>query len=675
MHVLLRSRWWHAVRMAGSCTAWLLLAVVADAASHSPMRPLPTGVAGELPTGPKRFVDARRGDDAASGAADQPWRTIHHGVAILQPGETLVVREGVYHENVRITWQGTAEAPLTLMAHPGEVVVIDAGYRDFFDSPSTAWEPVPAGTGVAGEFQSARTYPELAAPPDPARPVWGSGVYSEQVRVLGNFGDSLVPLHGYHAAIDLRSDNPYWNLAGKLEAEQGLYCGPGVWFHPETHRIHVRLAHTPTDWLGAEEYRGETDPRRIPLVVSGAGTPLTIDQSRHVCIRNIVLRGSRSHALTLTRSQSVELQGVTLYGGCPGMYVRSVDGLWMSNCAMRGVAAPWSSRAAHKYRGISPYLFVADSDNRDFEIAWCEFTDGHDGTVIGAVDNLQFHHNLVENFNDDGLYLTIERPGGRNGLIALNRIARCLSSFAFAGDGARQEASDVHVARNVFDLRRPVFKTPKRSDEEPGEFLVAARLAGDHGSPVWKPLRFYHNTVILPDSAWRGYYAAGLSGSMRGTTRRVFNNIFVHTSGLPAFNFLQVEGDFAADGNLHWSQTEGPTYTGDFLTQARRVRPKQVDWFALSQSQYPGGWTAHDLFVDPQFEALTADWSEPTDLRLRAESPAVDAGVALPGEWPDPLREADAGPPDIGAAPLGSSEVMIGVHGRLSLFGDAPPQR
>jgi hypothetical protein len=640
--------------------------------SHPPMRPLPAGVAGDSPAQNVWFVDPHQGVDSAEGSRERPWKTLVRGLQELSPGATLVLRGGTYYETARIGRQGRADAPITLQAFPGEVAVIDAGYREFFDAPGGAWQHCDDNDAASGEFVSSGTYPELAAPPDPARPMWGSGSYSEQVKVLGNFGDSLVPLHGYHTVVDLRSNNPYWNLGNKLETETGLYCGPGLWFNAKTGRIHARLAHTPTEWLGPDEYRGETDPRRLPLIISGAGTPLTIDRSAHVRIRNIVLRGSRSHALTLTRSQHIELDGVTLFGGCPGMYVRDVAGLRMVDCALRGIAAPWSSRAAHKYRGISPYLFVADSGNRDFEITQCEFTDGHDGAVIGAIDSLRFERNLVENFNDDGLYLTVERPGGRNGLIAQNRIARCLSSLAFAGDGARQEGSEIDITRNIFDLRQPVYKAPKKSDAEPGEFQTAAQIVGDHGSPIWKPMRIYHNTFILPDSAWRGYYGGGLSGAMNGTTRRVFNNIFTHVRGLPAFHFLKVEGDFLADGNLHWSHAEGPGYSGDFLTEARKVRPKQADWFTLSQSTYPGGWTARDQFADPQFTALPHDWAVPADLRLRSSSPAVNAGIAIPPEWPDPLRAADPDAPDIGALPADALPWGVGVRGRVSLFGAAP---
>ena len=49
-----------------------------------------------------------------------------------------------------------------------------------------------------------------------------------------------------------------------------------------------------------------------------------------------------------------------------------------------------------------------------------------------------------------------------------------------------------------------------------------------------------------------------------------------------------------------------------------------------------------------------------TDLRLEKGSPAADAGVPLPAEWPDLLRDRDAGRPDIGAIPLGAVAWAVG---------------
>jgi hypothetical protein len=67
----------------------------------------------------------------------------------------------------------------------------------------------------------------------------------------------------------------------------------------------------------------------------------------------------------------------------------------------------------------------------------------------------------------------------------------------------------------------------------------------------------------------------------------------------------------------------------------------------------------------------STDWHIDADLRLKDDSPAIKAGVAIPAEWFDPLRAKDAGTADIGAVPPGTDAWRIGVHGRLDVFGRA----
>jgi hypothetical protein len=84
--------------------------------------------------------------------------------------------------------------------------------------------------------------------------------------------------------------------------------------------------------------------------------------------------------------------------------------------------------------------------------------------------------------------------------------------------------------------------------------------------------------------------------------------------------------------------------------------------FAESRKRYEAGWTTHDRVADPRFV------KELTDLRLQKTSPAIDAGQPIPSAWPDPLRDMDKGPPDIGALPHGSEPWGVGIEGRLGLF-------
>jgi len=53
----------------------------------------------------------------------------------------------------------------------------------------------------------------------------------------------------------------------------------------------------------------------------------------------------------------------------------------------------------------------------------------------------------------------------------------------------------------------------------------------------------------------------------------------------------------------------------------------------------------------------------------------VKTGIALPAEWPDPLRAADKDAPDIGALPLATAAWSVGIDGRIPLFGNGAEKK
>jgi hypothetical protein len=603
------------------------------------MRPLPAASSRPAATGPVYWVDAASGTAAGDGSKARPWKTIAAGVKRLRAGDTLYLRGGTYFENVKLEATGTAAAPITIRSAPGELAIVDGGLREFVEAPRAAWEPVKSG--AAGEFRSVRAFPGIRKDADAGRGVW----------VLGNFADSMVPLHGYRFGVDLRTSNEAWNVPDNVTPGDGVYVGPGVWFDWQTHRIHARLAHTRVAGQPAN-YAGETDPRKLALVIGVDRSALAIAGAAHVRIQDVVLRGSATRTLEISGSRHVELDGVTVYGGAPAVWIAATDQLRVVRSVVRGIAAPWSSRASLKYRGISPYLLVADSQgpqSRDWELAYSEFTDGHDGVVIDSVKGLRFHHNRVDNFNDDGLYLTLPPRAAvpEDVRIYENLVTRVYTALAFAEDLRPEHPAGnaigpgVYIYRNVFDLRDGTYGwIPK--DPGGAATLQASRMCGDHGSPTWEPMFFYHNTVIVAGPVFRDYYGAQMVMGTKGTVRRLFNNVFVQVAGKPGLIVPGAGDDVQADGNLLWGLRIGPGFAGDFFA-ARKGPP---------------GFGAHDVWADPRLTRLV-DGDPVLDVRPVGGG-VVDAGVKVPAAWPDSLRAADKGPPDIGALPLGAPMLRVG---------------
>lgn len=649
--------------------------------SHPPMRPLPTARDAALADGPKKFVDSTKGDDAAAGSEAAPWKTISHAVRQLAPGDTLYIRGGTYYERPALTKSGTEAAPITIAGYPGELIVVDGGLREFAEDPAGSWQPYDGG--APGEYVSTRTYPDADSRRPPTQflpgswePLWGKE--DERPLALGHFADSLVPLHGYRTPLDLRTDNEFW-LGGKAENEIGYYGGPGLWFNRDTGRIHVRLAHTKLPGLGEHAYRGETDPRKVPLVVAvGFGDDVfRVTGIQHVTLRDLVFRGATGSPLVhVYGSQHIVLDHVSAFGGFPALMLNASQYVRVTNSAFRGLAAPWTSRAHMKYRGTATYQIVLQNNqplNEDIEFANCEFTDDHDFAFFRYAKNLRFHHNLVDNFNDDGLECG---PKRRDHTIYVyeNRIGRILIPFT-QHEMEKDESpvdhdplSGLFAYRNVIDLRGGTYKSPSSEADPSGEYLRGeGHVVGDHGGPTWPVIRFYHNTVLRRTPVFRDYFLFGLGAQgLRNNERDVFNNVFVQMEKVPGTGFAGIKqvGNLREGGNILWGVVDGPAASSEPFAKFRAS-----PLFADSKQYYEPGLTTHDRVIDPQFVALSADVSQPVDLRLQPTSPAVDTGLPLPADWPDPLRAADKNQPDVGAIPLGTKPWQIGIDGRLPLFG------
>ncbi|HEX5103690.1 MAG TPA: hypothetical protein VFV87_07775, partial [Pirellulaceae bacterium] len=415
------------------------------------------------------------------------------------------------------------------------------------------------------------------------------------------------------------------------------------------------------------------------IAVGFGGDVLRASGVKHVTISDVVLRGATGSPLMhVYGCENIQLDHVTAFGGFPGLLVNASKDVRVTHCAFRGLAASWTSRAHMKYRGTASYQVILQDNqptNENIEFSHCEFTDDHDFAFLRPAKNLQFHHNFVDNFNDDGLECG---PKLRDHTIYIwqNRLGHCLiplSQHEIRQDESpadQNPGSGVFVFRNVIDLRGGTYKGPPPQPDSSGAYLrQEGHLASDHGGPIWPVIRFYHNTVLRQTPVFRDYFLFGLGAQgLRGTERDVFNNIFVQAQGVPGVGFAGIKepGNVREGGNLLWGLADGP---------ARKTNPlakfRESPLFIASRKHYQPGLTTQDLVADPQFVAFAEDEAAAVDLRLKAGSPAIGAGQPIPGVWPDPLRAADKGQPDIGAIPGDAAAWGVGVDGRIALFSGA----
>jgi hypothetical protein len=644
--------------------------------SHPPLRTLPPPARRPLPPANVRYVDPVNGKNDGDGGLHSPWRTINHALRLLKPGDTLCLRGGLYHENVYCAVAGRTDAPITIRGYPGERAILDGGLPEFHDDPANAWTPY--AEGAPGEYRSTRPHRNLRD-------------------VVGLFGDSNVGLQTYWHAMDLRADNELWiDDPEKKIMVKPVYCGPGLWYDKQTGYVHCRLAHTHLNVLGKANYRGETDPRKLPLVIAPFNSvPLFVDQAMHVRFQDLVIRGGGFNSVVLQQGVDLEFDNVVIFCGSYGLRSRGTGPLRFVHSAIHGMIPPWAWRTENSLFTYTPRYYdpfvpppkptnernvarlpthavlVTEGSyefeifyyphNHDWEIAHSEFTDGHDGVYLSG-SNVSFHHNVVDHMQDDGIYLSSPSPFfNRDIRIYQNLMTRILTAFACNSTGG--PGGTTYIYRNVVDQREPVpFDRPSPKKRDGAFFHGHVFLT--HGSNMLgiEAIHFYQNT-FLTHVGNAGYAGRTWVSTVPGTPRRVFNNLCVYLNHYPDMLLPTAPAhDLQIDGNLHWCPLPEAKLPANFLEAVRHCPASEKN-----RTNYPPGWAANDLVADPRLVGLALDPASPTDYRLRPDSPAVGKGIVLPTDYPDPLRPAAGARPDIGALPHGAEPPRFGRHGRIAL--------
>lgn len=78
------------------------------------------------------YVDVNSGSNFADGSKETPFATIQKAADVVKPGDTVIIRPGVYYENIELKTNGTKEAPIVFKAEKFErdSVIITGADRD-----------------------------------------------------------------------------------------------------------------------------------------------------------------------------------------------------------------------------------------------------------------------------------------------------------------------------------------------------------------------------------------------------------------------------------------------------------------------------------------------------------------------------------------------------------------
>jgi hypothetical protein len=422
----------------------------------------------------------------------------------------------------------------------------------------------------------------------------------------------------------------------------------------------------------------------------------------HVRFQDLIIRGGGLNTVFLQFGVNLDFDRVFVYGGTYCLRARGTGPMRFTNSALYGGIPPWAFRSENGLHTYSPDYYdpflreFADPPpnvrniarlpthavlvtegsfefevfyyphNHDWEIANSEFADSHDGIYLSG-KTIRFHHNWLDNAQDDGIYLSAPTPHFSDNLhVYQNVITRCLMAFGCHSRGGPK--GNTYVYRNVADLREGV-NSQRPTPAAPQGVLTNYHIYLMHGRDFLgvESQHFYQNTLICqayPDA----YAHRMLYNTSKETQRRVFNNILVY---LNEYRGLRTKGmedrDIQCDGNVHWCSTPGAQPPAGLLDKVRNDPASEQ-----AKKKYPPGWEANSVVADPRFVRFGPAPTAENDYRLQPDSPAAGGGVPLPDDLVDPLRPAAGVRPDAGAIPLGAEPLRAGIDGRVTAGGRPP---
>ncbi|MBN1934703.1 MAG: right-handed parallel beta-helix repeat-containing protein [Anaerolineae bacterium] len=447
-------------------------------------------------------------------------------------------------------------------------------------------------------------------------------------------------------------DRPWATLnhaAETLHAGQTVYVRGGVYLLEC--QVQFKNAGQAGAWITYAAYPGEQpvfDARAVQIgppqnYPHDKGT-LNIEGVAYIRVIGLTVRNSYQMGITVRDSHHVEIINNytdTTFGPGIGVWDSNADGQGTEQIQVLGNtvthANTWDMLPeGYKKEGEPPHEAISIAGAQHFEVAYNYLYDtDKEGIDIKEVSKHGVvHHNYIRGADRQGLYIDAWFGAIEDIEVYENVVHRCRMSGMILSVENGKAVSDVHIHHNLFfDNLGTGFFFSRWGDGPRTDIQIYNNV-------------IYHNGIGAPGSGARYYWMTGglylFSNNLEGIDIR--NNIIAENAA------------FQIGYSDHWLQIDPD------IERAFALRRIVIDYNLIYQTEkveYPLylGW-GPDMYANVwSFTGINALEAAPLfvnplkgDLRLRNDSPAIDAG--------DPdlaYNDPDGSRADLGAFPAGTS--------------------
>jgi hypothetical protein len=488
------------------------LSITIDAWEYTPATLLTT--VGETTGNNARniYVSQSRGADNGNGTQGRPFQKIAHAMHYAEPGDTVLVDSGAYHEKF-VMPGGSAGRPVTLTAVPGADVIITPTV-----SIAPEWRQHTGNIYVADISQYVKDidteFPQLFADRD-----------SMVEARFPNMGPSMSTIHDYKRDVAGRGTNKNTvaasrNIPSDIIGARVIICpgANGVSWETASSLIQSvsgRTIKLVTEITGDDPFNKNdsyTPQAGNPFYITGALSLLDapgefyFDPHTNLLyfyppwngkpdMRKLTLRGKSDIAIYAGNTSYVNIKNITVYGG--GIFMKNTRYNTLENCRV--------NYAEHFYiNGINGFLswarddimIVSGSNNR---IERCEFgpTAGN-GIVLEGEDNI-FTNNIVHNTSYIGFaYNGIKVKQSKRLEISHNSIINSAHSHIRFAESGAYIAENYRVDYEHCIIRNNYFENHSTLNSDGGAFYTWGSDGG--GTEI------FNNFVVCGDKNDQGSF-------------------------------------------------------------------------------------------------------------------------------------------------------------------------